>query len=346
MIDKAADALPRAHGPALGGARMRVVVDDFFVDEIPGFELTGQGEHVFVHIRKRERTTDQVAGLLARAAGVPRHAVSYAGMKDKWALTQQWFSIHLPGQTLELPLGELDAGVEVLAWTRHDKKLRRGALRGNRFRLRIREVQAPVHDISERLARIARDGVPNYFGEQRFGRDGDNVAQARAMLAGQFRPRARSLRGILLSAARSHLFNQVLAERLRQGNWASAIDGDLMMLDGRNSLFPVPAVDEVIRRRTAALEIHPSGPLSGRGGTQPEGAAAALERDVLSADAELVEGLAAARLDSARRALRLRVGDLAWRFPDPNEVELDFALPAGAYATCVVRELFEFSEAV
>lgn len=344
MSDSAADSLPRAHGPTLGSARMRVLTEDFFVDEILGFEPTGQGEHLFVHIRKRERTTDQVAGQLARAAGVSRSAVSYAGMKDKWALTQQWFSVHLPGQSLELPLGELETGVDVLSTARHDKKLRRGALRGNHFRLRLRETSAPVSSVSERLVRIARYGVPNYFGEQRFGRDGDNVEQARAMLAGQFRPRGRSLRGILLSAARSHLFNLVLAERLRQENWSCAIDGDLMMLDGRNSLFPVAGVDELIRNRTSALEIHPSGPLSGRGGTQPEGLAAALEQQVLSAETGLVEGLAAAGLDSARRALRLRVVDLAWHFPAADEVELEFSLPAGAYATSVVRELFTFGE--
>lgn len=335
------DVLPRAYGPTLGRARMRVLSEDFFVDENLGFQLTGQGEHLFIHVRKRERTTDQVAGALARVAGVPRRAVGYAGMKDKWALTQQWFSVHLPGRELELLPGKLDDGIEVLAVSRHDRKLRRGALRGNRFRLRLRDVQASVDATSRRLGRIARYGVPNYFGEQRFGRDGDNVSQARALLAGELKPRNRALRGILLSAARSHLFNQVLAERLHQGNWATALDGDLMVLDGRRSLFMASEEDPTLHQRVAALEVHPSGPLCGRGGMQPEGRALALEQKVLSAEQELVDGLAGAGLDGARRALRLRVADLAWHFPEKGTVELSFFLPAGAYATCVVRELFE-----
>ena len=325
----------------LGSARLRTVPEDFWVDEILGFSPSGQGEHLFVRIRKRERTTDQVAGFLARAVGVARGAVSYAGMKDKRAVTQQWFSVHLPGRMIDLPLGEFGPGIEVLETRRHDKKLRRGVLRGNRFRLRLREVDAPAVAVSARLGQIARYGVPNYFGEQRFGRDGDNVEQARAMLAGRLRPRDRSLRGILLSAARSHLFNQVLAERLRQGNWACAIAGDLLMLDGRNSLFPVESIDDVIRRRVLALEIHPTGPLSGRGGPATSAAAAALEQQILASDPELVEGLVAAGLEGARRALRLRIAELGWWFPAPGEVELSFALAAGAYATCVVRELFE-----
>jgi tRNA pseudouridine13 synthase len=341
MSRDATDALPRAYGPLLGRARMRASPDDFSVDEILGFRPTGHGEHLFVWIRKRERTTEQVAGLLARTAGVPRGAVSYAGMKDRRAVTQQWFSIHLPGREIALSPGELEPGVEVIEAVRHDKKLRRGVLRGNRFRLRLRDVAAPSGSVSQRLVRIARWGVPNYFGEQRFARDGDNVEQARAMLGGRLRPRNRSLRGILLSAARSHLFNRLLAERLRQGNWATALPGDLLMLDGRHSLFPIDAVDEVIRRRVRALEIHPTGPLSGRGGAQPAGEAVELERRVLSDELELIEGLSAAGLEGARRALRLRVADLGWWFPAPGEVELAFALTAGAYATGVVRELFE-----
>lgn len=335
------EQLPRAHGAPLGRARLRSVPEDFVVDEILGFEPSGRGEHLFVHIRKRERTTEQVASFLARAAGVSKGAVSYAGMKDKRAVTQQWFSVHLPGREIELPPGEFGPGIEILATVRHDKKLRRGVLRGNRFRLRLRELEAAPAAISARLVRIAYHGVPNYFGEQRFGRDGGNVEQAREMLAGRLRPRDRALRGILLSAARSHLFNQVLAERLRQGSWERAIAGDLLMLDGRHSLFPIEAVDETIRRRVQALEIHPTGPLVGRGGPQPGDETAALEQVVLAPESELVNALAVAGLEGARRALRLRVAELSWHFPAAGEVELAFSLTAGAYATSVIRELVE-----
>lgn len=337
-------ALPFAHGQPLGSARLRSVPEDFFVDENLGFAPSGQGEHLFLRIRKRGRTTDQVAGFLAKALGVPRRAVSYAGMKDKWAVTQQWFSVHLPGQEIVVPLGEFGPGIEVLEAIRHDKKLRRGTLRGNRFRLRLRAIDAPAATISARLARISRYGVPNYFGEQRFGRRGDNVEQARALLAGRQRPRNRSLRGILLSAARSHLFNQVLARRVQEGLWDQALEGDLLMLDGRKSLFPAPVIDAALRQRLAVQDIHPTGPLSGRDGPVAMAAAAELEQQVLAAEAELVAGLASAGLEGARRALRLRVANLSWRFPAPGELELGFELPAGAYATSVVREIFTAEE--
>lgn len=333
------DSLPYAHGAPLGGARLRVQPEDFRVDEVLGFAPSGRGEHLFVRVRKRARTTEQVAGLLARAAGVPKSAVSYAGMKDKWAVTEQWFSLHLPGREAPLSVGELEEGVEILEIARHDKKLRRGVLKGNRFRLRLREVTAAPEPLSRRLWRIARFGVPNYFGEQRFGRDGDNVEQARAMLAGRFRPRDRALRGILLSAARSQLFNEVLAARLRRGDWDRPLPGELIMLDGRHSLFPCEQPDAEIARRAAALEIHPTGPLVGQGGPLPSGAVAEFEREILSGEQELIDGLAQAGLEGARRALRLRVADLAWWFPAPGEIELSFGLTAGAYATVVVREL-------
>jgi len=335
------DELPYAHGAPLGSAKLRAEPEDFQVDEVLGFAPAGRGEHLFVRIRKRARTTEQVAGMLARAAGVPKNAVSYAGMKDKWAVTQQWFSVHLPGRDADLALGPLDEGVEIIELARHDKKLRRGVLKGNRFRLRLREVAVQPSLLSQRLARIARWGVPNYFGEQRFGRDGDNVEQAREMLAGRLRPRDRALRGILLSAARSHLFNAVLAERLRRGEWDRPLDGELMMLDGRHSLFPIEEPDEVILRRAGALEIHPTGPLVGSGGPEPSGAVVALEREVLAGEQELIDGLRGAGLEGARRALRLRVADLGWWFPEHGVLELSFGLTAGAYATAVVRELVQ-----
>jgi len=332
--------LPYAHGGPLGRARLRSIPEDFFVDEVLGFPPSGQGEHLLVHVRKRERTTEQAAARLARSLGVPRRAVSYAGMKDKWAVTQQWFSVHLPGNAPLLPPGELAPGVEVLSAARHNKKLRRGVLRGNRFRLRLRDVDAPAAAISVRLAAIARLGVPNYFGAQRFGPGGENIDRARDMLSGRLQLRDRTLRGILLSAVRSYLFNQVLAERVRQGVWNKAVEGELLMLDGRGSLFALEVLDEDIRARLAALAIHPSGPLCGRGCPQPSAVAADLEQRVLAEEAELVAGLSAAGVEGARRALRVRVSELAWWFPAPGEVELRFALPAGAYATSVIREIF------
>lgn len=338
--------LPYAAGGPLGSALLRVQPEDFRVEELPGFEPSGSGEHLFLRVRKRGLTTDMAAADLARAFGVRRNMVSYAGMKDRWAVTEQWFSLHLPGHTEAPPLGELTPGLEVLAYTRNNRKLRRGALAGNRFRLRLREVSAAPAALSARLAWIARHGVPNYFGYQRFGRDGDNVALAAAWFAGDYRPRNRQLEGILLSAARAQLFNQVLAARLADGSWNRPRPGDLMMLDGRGSVFPVTAAEELaeLGRRALQQQIHPTGPLPGRGGTQPSGEVAALEATQLASAQALVDGLQRHGVDAARRALRLRVAGLAWHFPAPGVLELSFSLTSGAYATSVLRELVDATD--
>lgn len=337
-------ALPRAYGPPLGEAVLRQEAADFQVYEELPFGPSGSGEHLLLRVRKTGWTTDAVAGVLARSLDVGRREVSYAGMKDRHAVTEQHFSVQLAGrQTPELPR-ELADGVELLWAARHHRKLRRGALSGNRFRLRLRGLSADYAALSARLAAIARGGVPNYFGEQRFGREGDNVARARDLLAGRFRTRNRNLRGILYSAARSELFNRVLAERIADGSWQRGLAGDVMMLDGRSACFTTQPADPQLGRRLALMEIHPTGPMPGKGGLVPEAAAGEVERRVLEAEAELVAGLIAAGLDADRRALRLRVRELAWHSPAPGELWLEFGLPAGAYATTVVRELVETVE--
>lgn len=337
-------ALPRAYGPPLGEAVLRQEAADFQVYEELPFGPSGSGEHLLLRVRKTGWTTDAVAGVLARSLDVGRREVSYAGMKDRHAVTEQHFSVQLAGrQTPELPR-ELADGVELLWAARHHRKLRRGALSGNRFRLRLRGLSADYAALSARLAAIARGGVPNYFGEQRFGREGDNVARARDLLAGRFRTRNRNLRGILYSAARSELFNRVLGRRVADGSWQGALTGEVMMLDGRSACFTAEPEDAALGRRLALMEIHPTGPLVGKGGLRPSEDAGALEQQVEEAEAELVEGLVRAGLDGDRRALRLRVRELAWHQPEPGQLWLDFALPSGAYATAVVRELVEATQ--
>ncbi|MDQ3618292.1 MAG: tRNA pseudouridine(13) synthase TruD, partial [Pseudomonadota bacterium] len=211
--------LPRAHGAAVLEARIRTAPEDFFVEELPGFEATGSGEHLLLTIEKRSMNTAFAAKRIAQWAGVGEMAIGYAGMKDRHAVTRQRFSVHLP-RRIAPDLALLQAGsLEVTAadslrvidhqW--HAKKLPRGALAGNRFVLMLRKVHGEREAIEARLQRIAGYGVPNYFGEQRFGRDGDNIANALAMFAG--RRVRREQRGLLLSAARSELFNRVLAAR-------------------------------------------------------------------------------------------------------------------------------------
>lgn len=338
-------SLPRAHGAPLSKARLRAVPEDFQVTEILGFEPSGTGEHLFVAIRKRDWTTEAVAKHLAERCGVPRRAVEYAGMKDRRAVTEQWFSVHLPGREADLAVGEsLADGVSVRALTRNDRKLRRGALAGNRFRLVLRDVDATDYRLSLRLRKIAYRGVPNYFGEQRFGRDGDNVARAREWFEGRWRPRGRHVRSVLLSAVRAELFNRVLAARVADGTWDRLLPGDAAQLDGRGSLFSVEATTPELAARAARLDVHPTGPLPGRGKAIAGTEIAAWEAGVLEAERELVNGLEQAGLEAARRALRLRVAGLRWHSPSAGVLVIGFSLPAGAYATSVVRELVEAAD--
>jgi tRNA pseudouridine13 synthase len=225
----------------------------------------------------------------------------------------------------------------VLAATRHSRKLKRGALRGNRFVLVLREVQGDRAAAEQVLQQIAARGVPNYYGEQRFGREGGNVAQARAMFAG--RRVERDKRSFLLSAARSQIFNEVLATRVERGSWDTALEGEIWSLAGSRSWFGPEPFSDVLAGRLASGDIHPSGPLWGQGEPPSQGEAGALEREVAAANADLVAGLASARMDQERRPLRLMPKELKWRWLDDTALELSFELPAGAYATVVVREL-------
>ena len=331
--------IPRAYGDAVLTARLRVEVEDFRVDEDLGFEPSGEGEQLFLQVEKRGANTAWVADQLAAWAGVARHAVSYAGLKDRHAVTRQAFTVHLPGR--EAPPLETMAidGVTVLSQTRHRRKLPRGALRGNRFRLLLRDVAGDLDAIEARLRAIRDGGVPNAFGEQRFGRGGDNVEAARAMFAGK-RVR-RDQRSMLLSAVRSQLFNQVLSARVADGSWNTGLDGEIWMLDGRHSVFGPEALDDTLRGRATEGDIHPTGPLWGRGELSSADAAREREGLALSGDDDLREGLEKAGLKQERRALRVGVRDMLWSWPAGDQLLLDFALPAGSYATVLLAQLGE-----
>src|SRR5574337_134977 len=306
--------LPYACGAPPLTARSRVDPEDFQVEEILGYDADGAGEHLLLWVEKRGANTEWVARELAKFAGVPAVAVGFAGIKDRHAVTRQTFSVQLAGRPdpdwSTFPHPE----VKVLAAIRHSRKLKRGALRGNRFVLVLREVHGDPAKAEAVLRQIAARGVPNYFGEQRFGREGGNVAKARAMFGG--RRVDRNQRSMLLSAARSQIFNEVLAARVERGQW-----------------------DTALAERLARGDIHPSGPLWGQGEPPTQAEAGALEREIAAANHDLVVGLTAARMDQERRPLRLMPERLRWRWLDDAALELSFELPAGAYATVVVREL-------
>lgn len=335
-------ALPFAHGGPVLQGRLRATAEDFIVEEQLGYAASGAGEHVFLTVRKRERNTHEVARTLARLAGVPQVAVGYAGLKDRNAVTVQHFTVQLPGRDSPDWSQVEDDSLQVLGAVRHDRKIRRGGLRGNRFVIRVVEVAGDREQAETRLRRIADSGVPNYFGSQRFGHQGQNLVRVDELFAGRGRRPNREQRGLLLSAARAQLFNQVLQVRVADGSWHRALAGDVMSLAGSQRQFMHDPQDATIETRLAQLDIHPTGPLCGRRSRalQPQLAAAQLEDRVLADWPDWLDGLQRFGLDSDRRALRLVLDGLAWEWQGQALV-LRFGLPAGAYATTVLRELVD-----
>jgi len=334
---------PHFLGTPQASGLIRSCPEDFVVEEIPRVTPEGEGSHLWLWVEKRSANTDWVARELAKAAGCPLRDIGYAGMKDRHAVTRQWFSVPV-SESADENLAKLEAeGVTILEIHKHTRKLKRGTLNGNRFVLKIRAFEGDSAETEQRLEQIKTGGVPNYFGPQRFGRHGGNVEKGYSLLKRRARMQ-RNKKSIYLSAIRSYMFNHLLAERVRQGVWNTMIVGDLAMLDGTNSIFPCDIVDAEIEERCQRLDIHPTGPLPGEKGTQPTSAAAELEQSVLSKWPELIEVLVSDRVQASRRSLRLIPGDLEWEF-EGDTLELSFTLPPGAYATIILREVLVASEA-
>ncbi|WP_236232930.1 tRNA pseudouridine(13) synthase TruD [Pseudomonas tohonis] len=331
---------PRAYGEALGQAVLKAIAEDFQVDEVLDIPLAGEGEHLWLWVEKRELNTEEAARRLARAAGVPVRTISYAGLKDRQALTRQWFSLHLPGKAdPDLSAAE-NPSLRILRSVRHKRKLQRGAHSANGFTLRLTRLVADHQALDARLKAMAAGGVPNYFGSQRFGHDGGNVVDARAFASRRELPEQRNVRSRLLSAGRSYLFNQVLAERVAKGSWNRAEVGDLLAFTDKRSFF-MAGEEECRDPRLEILDLHPTGALWGSGPSPAGGATGALEQALADAEPALRDWLADAGMAHERRILRLPIGGLTWHYPEPDVLQLEFVLPAGCFATAVVRELVD-----
>lgn len=337
---------PRASGV------IRQNPEDFIVEEIARVAPTGEGSHLWLWLEKRSANTDWVARELAKCTTGAARDVGYAGLKDRHAVTRQWFSLPYTDSAEQKLEDTRIEGVHILKCVRHTKKLKRGTLDGNRFELLVRNLQgddlngsgeAQRDDLERRLQQVHDGGVPNYFGPQRFGHAGGNVQKGFDLLSRRARI-PRNKRSIYLSAIRSYLFNQVLAKRVEQGNWATVISGDLAMLNGTQSVFLCENADVEIEDRCRRLDIHPSGPMPGENGTQPSGQVLELEQAVLQHWPQLTSLLQSQCLQASRRSLRLYPSDMVWQLTD-NMLKLTFTLPPGAYATTVLRELLNFSEA-
>ena len=336
-VDAALDP-PRAHGAPLSPGTLRTEPEDFVVEEQLGFEPAGAGQHVLLKVRKRNANTHWIAGELARACGCHARDVGYAGLKDRRAVATQWFSVPQSRLAPEDWTGVGSGDYQVLEAHRHSRKLPRGALAGNRFSIRVRGTAIDDAALAGRLAAIATRGVPNYFGPQRFGRGGANLGR----LSEDVRRLRPAERGFVLSAARSLVFNAVLAERVRAGSWERLEPGDLANLDGRASHFAVPQADETLAARCARLDIHPTGPLWGRGAPPSDAGVLELEQRVAAAFAAACDLVVRAGMEQERRSLRLAVRDLHWQrdAADPDAIIVGFRLGRGAYATVVLREVF------
>lgn len=331
---------PRASGQSLLSGRIRVSPEDFQVEELLGFAPDGEGSHALLQVRKRGCNTEWVARQLARAAGVRNHDVGYAGLKDRHAVTTQWFTV--PRGPKPPPVSEWLArggeGYEVIAAHEHRRKLPRGALERNRFEIVVRDCAGDAAATLARLKLLSMQGVPNYFGPQRFGHD-----------AGNLREPPRPGRGFAISAARSLIFNAVLAARIERQSWATLQAGDCANLDGRGSFFAVTdsGADSApaLLDRLTALDVHPTGPMWGAGELPSGGVIRELESATAAQFPELCTALEALQLAQERRALRVALHDASGAVEADGggtALRLRFTLRSGAFATTVLRELGEF----
>ena len=325
-----------AHGDRLFDASIRSTPTDFVVTERCDIEFSGEGEHDYLWVEKTGNNTQWVVEQLARHAGVPQRDVGFAGMKDRHAVTYQWFSVRRAAD-IDWSAFSVD-GVRILEQQRHRRKLKRGAHKGNSFRIALRAAAIAEHRarIDERLSVISQFGVPNYFGEQRFGRDGNNIKLCKRVFAGQKMSRAK--RGIALSAARSLIFNAILEQRVRDASWQTILPGELANLDGSGSVFTVDDVTPELVARCIEQDIHPSASLWGEDSPRAALQVAELEAAVADSLSEISAGIVSARMAAASRALRLRVSNLKWE-QLPAVLWLEFELVKGGYATAVLREL-------
>ncbi|MCF6325439.1 MAG: tRNA pseudouridine(13) synthase TruD [Gammaproteobacteria bacterium] len=329
---------PHADGEPLISGIIRSTAEDFQVDEVLGFEPDGDGTHAFLKVRKKNANTEWVAKQLTRFAAVRQVDVGYAGLKDRRAVTTQWFSIDLAGKEEPDWHSLTEGGIEFVEITRHRRKLKRGALQGNRFKLVVRDIEGDLDLLKDRVLKISLSGVPNYFGEQRFGFS--NLEKASAMFSGKMKKVRRPEKSMYLSAARSWIFNQILAARVESDSWNRAMAGDVMMLAGTQSIFPIETPDDEIKQRIHEHDVHPTGAMWGSGELVSALDVAALEQSAAEGEVLFCDGLKRAGLKQQRRSLRLMPKGLQCKQLEPQVVELQFELPAGSYATVVLRELF------
>ncbi|KTD42012.1 tRNA pseudouridine(13) synthase TruD [Legionella parisiensis] len=328
---------PYVNGQPKSTARFKCSPEDFQVDEFFDSPFSGEGEHIVLRIEKTGVTTEVVVRSLAKLLNKPVKSIGYSGLKDRQAQATQWLSIHAPGEQIA-GIAQLTASNwRVLEWTRHHRKLRPGFLTGNRFIIRLREI-SHAEDLLERIERIKEQGVPNYFGEQRFGRNANNLLKAEKMLVQGYRVKDRFLLGIYCSAARSWIYNLILSRRVMEQCWNTPLPGDVMQLKGSNSIFAIDQIDDKLLQRIKDKDISPASPLPGKSKNKTKDEALQLVNEIYLDWQPWLGGLEHYGLEEDWRANILHAEQLTCVIKD-NLAELSFSLPAGSYATAILREL-------
>lgn len=335
----------RLHGEALAKGNIKTYADDFVVEEELGFELMGEGEHHLLWIEKLNTNTAYVAEVLAKFSGIPLRDISYAGRKDKFARTRQYFSVYQGKHSTPDWSSFHHDGIRILQTTRHNKKLRTGALQGNRFSLVVRNFAiANFASLENRMQAIQSLGVPNYYGQQRFGetREGStngNLQLGLRMVSGE-KIKNRNKRSMAISALRSFLFNEVVSHRIETQSHNTILLGDALQLSGNNSYFLVKADENLgdLHTRLSEQDVFITAPLCGSGKSITQSDAKTIEQEALHKHEAIIKNLANIGLKQERRALMLYPKGLKWTF-EKNTLELSFSLPAGCFATAVLREI-------
>ena len=342
------EELAYAYGKPVAKAKFKSRLEDFIVRETLSFEPEGEGNQAYLYIEKKDTNTEWLARQLARFAGIEIRDVGYAGLKDRNGITSQWFSVKLEGVS-EPDWDDFQLeGVKILKKTWHRKKLKRGAIKHNQFEVTLRDVSgAGIDELQQRIQQIRKHGVPNYFAQQRFGHDYNNLIKAAKWFNGNLKIKKRNDKSLTLSAARSMVFNQLVSHRINFIGWNQLLNGEIMMLNGSHSIFPVPENTQDIQERFQRGDIHPTTALWGRGQLNSDQQVLTLEKEVGIQLYNWCDGLEKQGLKQERRSLRLFPEDLTLSAhntgSDPiSSLTISFFLPTGSYATAVLREIVQF----
>lgn len=333
--------------------------NDFIVHELLSIDFSNQGEHFWLLIEKTHLNTHFIAKHLAKWANIPQKDVGFSGLKDRHAVTRQWFSLRIPNQ--QLPNQSFDNYLKqnqylqeneqltILENHWHNKKLNRGTHKANAFSIIVRDIDTNQTIIEQKLIQTQQHGVPNFFGEQRFGNDNGNLQKTKEWFTtGKIHGKKphpkfdRDIISLYLSTARSEIFNAILRKRVEQNTWQTPLSGEVFNLDGSQSIF-LSDINHEILERLSTHDIHLTGAMWGEGEPMSRDDVLAIENGVINSDTDLqllANGLAKHGLKQQRRALRLIPQQLSWQWLDEKTLKLDFILPSGCFATTVIEQIF------